>query len=287
MAKKGDQRMDILFDEWSELRDIYRRNWPKHEFAFYLLQNYIQWKSQEQTLNVNIFSLNGNWRNDGTFVLKVIVEEIDGYGSYLIRLLKLLEWEKLSEISMDYLGTHHMAVTKVINDNNLLVRSSNMANYYFMAKEQALAATSLPLPEGFSFARLTPTKHLDYVYNQWPLRSHISYEAGYGLLNRLLLLNESVGLFDAEGVLVSWCLSDQTGAHSDLQTVDSHCRKGYGRLVVMELAKRLARNGSDSKAYVLQENSKSVKLFESIGFHKIQNLHWVVINGKEVKTPLL
>ncbi|KFB49109.1 AGAP008627-PA-like protein [Anopheles sinensis] len=212
MAKTADQLMEISYNEWSELRDIFRRDWPKHEFAFYILQNYVQWKAQEQALNVNIFSLNGNWRNDETFVLKDGFEiyfyssDTDGDGSHMIRLLKLLELEKLPEISMDYLESHHIALTKVIADSNLLVKSSNMANYYFMIKEEVLAADSLPLPEGFAFSRLTPANHLDYVYNQWPLRSHISYEAGYGLLRRLLLLNESVGLFDADGVLVSWCL---------------------------------------------------------------------------------
>uniref|UniRef100_A0A182QI03 N-acetyltransferase domain-containing protein n=1 Tax=Anopheles farauti TaxID=69004 RepID=A0A182QI03_9DIPT len=192
----SDQLVEILHPDWVELRDLYRKDWPKHEFAFYLLENYVRWKAHHSEV-VKCYSLNGNWRADETFVLK---------------------FEKLQ------------------------------------------------------------LKNLDHIYHQWPLRDHISYEAGYGLLKRLILLNESVGLFNEKDLLVSWCLSDQTGAHSDLQTMSSYCRNGYGRMVVIELAKRLARAGSDSKAYVLQENENSVRLFESVGFQKIQNLHWTVVH---------
>uniref|UniRef100_A0AAG5DR56 GCN5-related N-acetyltransferase Rv2170-like domain-containing protein n=1 Tax=Anopheles atroparvus TaxID=41427 RepID=A0AAG5DR56_ANOAO len=284
MADTKDQLIEVSHGDWAELRDLFRRDWPKHEFAFHLLQNYVQWKDQDESIDVKIFSLNENWRDDETFLLKDAFEiyfyssETDENNLHLVRLLTLLEWETLHEISMDYLERHHLAVARVISNRSLSVTSSNLANYYFMAKEKALAQASSPLPEGFAFARLA-LKNLDYVYKQWPLRNHISYEAGFGLLKRLILLNESVGLFNGHGVLVSWCLSDQTGAHSDLQTVEAECRNGYGRLVAKELARRLARKGSDSKAYVLQENEKSIKLFESIGFDRIQNLHWVVIGG--------
>ncbi|XP_050078821.1 uncharacterized protein LOC126565665 [Anopheles maculipalpis] len=281
-----DHLVEVAPAHWTELRNLFQCDWPKHEFAYYLLGNYVSWKRLHEPLDVKCYALNDGWRKNGSFVLK------DGFEIYfyskdddkncttLVQLLSQIRWNSFDEISMDYLEKFHPAVEKIISNKYLTVSSSKLAHYYFMPKEQALALRSSTMPNGFTLSKLLP-KDLDTIYAQWPLRNHISYEAGYGLLKRLILLNETVGLFNAKGELVSWCLSDQTGAHSDLQTLPAYCRKGYGRLVVEELAKRLARSGSDSKAYVLHDNEKSIKLFESVGFRKIQNLHWVVVNARQ------
>ncbi|XP_052896511.1 glycine-N-acyltransferase-like protein 3 [Anopheles moucheti] len=281
----GDQLVEIPQENWSELRNLFQCDWPKHEFAYYLLGNYVNWKAHQATLDIKCYSLNGNWRHNATFVLKDAFEiyfysksENDDC-AMLIRLLSLVRWDSCYEISMDYLERHHSAIERIISDRCLTVASSNLANYYFLPKKEALTLHTSTIPEGYRINKLQP-KDLNHIYANWPLKNHISYEAGYGLLNRLILLNENVGLFNEKDVLVSWCLSDQTGAHSDLQTLPAYCRNGYGRLVVIELAKRLARAGSDSKAYVLHDNEKSIRLFESVGFRKLQNLHWLVVHAK-------
>ncbi|XP_035778438.1 uncharacterized protein LOC118459298 isoform X1 [Anopheles albimanus] len=284
----NDRLVEISYVYWVELRDIFRCDWPKHEFAYYLLANYIRWISVDpsQSEVIKIYSLNGSWRSNQTFLLR------DGFEIYfstttnestcgtLARLLALVDWEVMAEVSMDFQERHQSVIEHITNDRKLTVSSSNVANYYFLEQKQALQISSPTLPKGFVFGRLDGS-HLDYIYNQWPLKDHISYEAGHGLLERLIRLNESVGLFDIHGHLVSWCLSDQTGAHSDLQTAATHYRRGFGRMVVIELAKLLARLGSDSKAYVLSSNERSIKLFESIGFQKLENLRWIVIKGVE------
>uniref|UniRef100_A0A182LT36 N-acetyltransferase domain-containing protein n=1 Tax=Anopheles culicifacies TaxID=139723 RepID=A0A182LT36_9DIPT len=251
----SDQLVEIPREDWTTLRDLFQCDWPKHEFAYYLLGNYVNWMEHHETIDVKCYSLNGDWRKNETFVLK------DGFEIYfyskaendnceiLIRLLSKVRWDSCYEVSMDYLEKFHPAIMQIISDRSLTVSSSNLAHYYFMPKEQALALHASSMPVGFALHKLE-LKDLDNIYVHWPLKNHISYEAGYGLLKRLILLNENVGLFNEKGELVSWCLSDQTGAHSDLQTLLAYCRKGYGRTVVLELAKRLAKAGSDSKAQV-------------------------------------
>ncbi|XP_052870864.1 uncharacterized protein LOC128276446 [Anopheles cruzii] len=284
----ADQLVEISSTHWMELKDLFKNSWPKHEFAYYLLCNYVRWTSADPRLkeNIKIYSLNGCWRTDETFALKEGFEiyfysAAEGADSqHLVRLLSLMDWDAWQEISMDYLERFHAVVEKVINIRGLSIVSSCMANYYYLVKNQALEMNIPPLPEGFAFESLHE-KHLSYIYSQWPLKDNISYESGYRLLKRLIQYNESVGLFDRSGLLVSWCLSDQTGAHSDLQTAVEHKRRGYGRMVVVELAKRLARRGSDSKAYVLSSNENSIKLFEGVGFRKIENLRWVVVHPRD------
>ncbi|XP_058060972.1 uncharacterized protein LOC131211496 [Anopheles bellator] len=283
----ADQLVEISSTHWMELKDLFKNNWPKHEFAYYLLCNYVRWTSSDPRLkqDIKVYSLNGCWRTDETFALKDRFEiyfytTAEGAESqHLVRLLSLMDWNAWQEISMDYLERFHAVVEKLIKNRGLSIASSYLANYYYLTKNQALEMNLPAPPEGFTFESLHE-KHLSYIYSQWPLKNNISYESGYRLLKRLIQYNESVGLFDRSGLLVSWCLSDQTGAHSDLQTTEEYKRRGYGRMVVVELAKRLARRGSDSKAYVLSSNEKSIKLFEGVRFRKIENLRWVVVNPK-------
>ncbi|XP_053673043.1 uncharacterized protein LOC128723340 [Anopheles nili] len=282
----SDRLVEISPEDWTELKILFRSDWPKHEFAYHMLETYIKWNEQHQTTGVQCYSLNGNWRVDETFVLKDGFEIYfystaqDENSSLLIRLLLQIEWQSFSEVSMDFLDKFHQAILKVISEKHLKVVTSNLANYYYLSKEQAFQLHSPSLPEGYVFEKIT-LKDLDHIYDQWPLRTHISYESGYGLLKRLISFNDSVGLFNEKGQIISWCLSDQTGAHSDLQTMPAFRRKGYGRIVVIELAKRLALAGSDSKAYVLHGNENSIRLFESVGFKKMQNLHWMVASAEQ------
>uniref|UniRef100_A0A182SJP5 Uncharacterized protein n=1 Tax=Anopheles maculatus TaxID=74869 RepID=A0A182SJP5_9DIPT len=154
-----DRLVEVPHADWTELRNLFQCEWPKHEFAYYLLRNYVTWKERHETLDVKCYSLNGDWRNNGSFVL------IDGFEIYfyskdddnnctvLIQLLSQIEWDSFNEISMDYLEKYHPAVERIISDKCLTVSSSKLANYYFMPKEQALTLhSSSTLPESFTLS---------------------------------------------------------------------------------------------------------------------------------------
>uniref|UniRef100_A0A182WFH1 Uncharacterized protein n=1 Tax=Anopheles minimus TaxID=112268 RepID=A0A182WFH1_9DIPT len=111
-----DQLVEIPREDWSALRNLFQRDWPKHEFAYYLLGNYLNWMEHQETKDVTCYSLNDNWRKNETFVLQ------DGFEIYfyskdgndncaiLIRLLSLVRWDSCNEVSMDYLERHHPAI---------------------------------------------------------------------------------------------------------------------------------------------------------------------------------
>ncbi|KAL9707237.1 hypothetical protein quinque_010755 [Culex quinquefasciatus] len=277
-----NQLVEILPEDWPELCALFRRNWPEHVFAYGLVSNYIKWKQKSlMETNVQIFSLNGTWSENGTFLLfdefEIYFYSMDvesGYKS-LSDALCLVKWEGYREVSMDFLEKHRAALDVAISEKSLFVAKDTLTNFYYKSKE-VVARDKVDL-EGLRFDRVT-VDQLDHIYNQWPLRTSISQDSGYNLLKRLILLNESIGLFNTkDGSMLSWCLRDQTGAFSDLQTMETHLRKGYGRAVVSEFSRQLAVQGEDSYAFVLASNERSCKLFESCGFTKITHLHWVVV----------
>ncbi|XP_058818038.1 glycine-N-acyltransferase-like protein 3 [Topomyia yanbarensis] len=275
--------VEIPSENWPELRNLYRNNWPEHVYAYGIVNNYIRWKSSDHSdhLGVKILSLNGRWRENGTFLLfddfEIYFYSLDVQTVYqsLTEALCLVPWESYSEVSMDFMEQHRIALDKAISMRKLNVVQDSITNFYYISKENANTLL-VERPVELRFDRIS-VEYLDYIYNQWALKESISQSSGYNLLKRLILLNDSVGLFDEAGNLVSWCLRDQSGALSDLQTSEPYFRKGYGRAVVSELARRLSQLGDDSYALVFSSNYKSCRLFEVAGFRKMCHAHWVVV----------
>ncbi|KAM8715301.1 hypothetical protein ACLKA7_002366 [Drosophila subpalustris] len=83
-----------------------------------------------------------------------------------------------------------------------------------------------------------------------------------------------VGAFDNDGKLVACCLRLPIGALGVLHVVDSHRRLGLGSLMVRCLAKKISELGDEVLAPVVKENIASRKMFEKLGFQKIDDIYW-------------
>lgn len=58
--------------EWTELRDLYRLNWPEHHVAYATVDNFIRWYEKDSGIkNLTIYCLNDSWREDGTYLIVV------------------------------------------------------------------------------------------------------------------------------------------------------------------------------------------------------------------------
>lgn len=54
------------------LRDMYKINWPRHIVNYQTLHNFILWLDNYPSIDgLSIWSLNGTWRQNGTFIIKV------------------------------------------------------------------------------------------------------------------------------------------------------------------------------------------------------------------------
>lgn len=57
--------------EWPRLRDLYRLDWPANLTAFYTLDTFRRWSTETRVPNLIVYSLDGDWTRDGTFVCVV------------------------------------------------------------------------------------------------------------------------------------------------------------------------------------------------------------------------
>uniref|UniRef100_A0AAG5DFG6 N-acetyltransferase domain-containing protein n=1 Tax=Anopheles atroparvus TaxID=41427 RepID=A0AAG5DFG6_ANOAO len=257
--------------DWEEWRDLYLRDWPRYELSYNTVQNYINWSKRDPKIkDLAIYSLNGSWRENGTYI---IIDRIDLYmdtleesTDTLRRALHLVDWDYYYVAVM---CQYDKLLFETFEKLDVMVFNARPNTMYFLAKEKALTL-SWQVPEGLRLGPLLPS-HAKFINDLWPHR-----ETGSEFyLERFIRWNVSMGLFDDRegGTLLGWCVLMQKGAMASLGVAER--RKGYGTLVVKAFAKKLAELGHNSYASVLVDNEPSKALFESVGFKAIGRVNWV------------
>ncbi|XP_066108367.1 glycine N-acyltransferase-like protein 3 isoform X1 [Saccopteryx bilineata] len=74
----------------------------------------------------------------------------------------------------------------------------------------------------------------------------------------------SVCVRDEKGHPVSWSITDQFATMCHNYTLPEHRRKGYSRLVVLTLARKLQSRGFPTQGNVLDDNTASISLLKNI-----------------------
>ncbi|XP_058065128.1 uncharacterized protein LOC131214813, partial [Anopheles bellator] len=182
----------------------------------------------------------------------------------LRRALELVDWDYYYVAVMCEYETLLFDVFKQLNVQLDIARPNYI---YYLSKEEAHALT-VTLPEGLRLASLKP-ENAYTVNDHWSLR-----EAGSEFsLERLICWNPSIGLYDSSDNLLGWCVVTQMGVIGSLGVIEK--RKGYGKLVLKGIVKKLAEMGFCSYASILVNNEPSKALFESVGFKIIKRVNWI------------
>lgn len=66
----NDRLVEIHVSEWSDLRDLYRRDWPRHILGYNTINTVLSWVKQQKINHLSVLSLNDDWQ-DGTFLCLV------------------------------------------------------------------------------------------------------------------------------------------------------------------------------------------------------------------------
>ncbi|XP_049548226.1 uncharacterized protein LOC125959445 [Anopheles darlingi] len=264
----------IPANDWAQLRDLYLKNWPEHHVAYATIDNYLRWYEKDPAIkNLTIYCLNGSWREDGTYLVvdryELLIYSLDPTNRTLARALPLLDWSGGLKVS-SLLARHRQPVIDVITAKGLTKEYDLETYLYFMPKEQCNALL-LQVPDGFMLKTLS-SKDAREVDEYWPNR----HTGSLFLMQRLAAWNPCVGLYEqSTGKLVAWCLRAQFGALGSLQVVPEYLRRGFGTVVTVATAKKVAALGHDCYAVVIAGNVPSSGLFERLGFEHRDNAFFV------------
>ncbi|XP_050078276.1 uncharacterized protein LOC126565171 [Anopheles maculipalpis] len=269
-----DQLCIISPNEWHELRDLYRESWPEHHVAYATIDNYIRWYEKDGNIkNLTIYCLNGTWRQDGTYLIvdryQLFVYSKEPSNRSLTKALHLLDWSKGLKVS-SLLSRHRKPVIDVIDAKNLQKEYDSETFVYYMPKSDC-DALQLSVPEGFELKALRSEDAVK-ANDLWPNR----HQGSLFFLQRLAAWNANAGLYECStGKLVAWCFRLQAGPLGALQVDTEYLRRGFGSVVAIATAKKIAALGHDCFGLVNVANEPSKRMFEKIGFKQDGKAYWV------------
>lgn len=103
------------------------------------------------------------------------------------------------------------------------------------------------------------------VNDFWPHK----FPGSVNCVKNLIQTDFSMGAFSTtSGDLLAWILRYPTGTLAMLRVKGELYRKGLGKLVTTAMTKMMAENGLDSSATILNNNTASKNLFESVGYEE-------------------
>uniref|UniRef100_A0A3Q3CT24 Glycine N-acyltransferase-like protein n=1 Tax=Haplochromis burtoni TaxID=8153 RepID=A0A3Q3CT24_HAPBU len=105
--------------------------------------------------------------------------------------------------------------------------------------------------------------HVDLVNKTWKFGGD---EKGYRKIENLISNFPSCCITDSQGQPVSWILVYDYCALGMLYTLPEHRGKGYAKIVISTLAKKLHAEGYPVFCYIEEDNVLSYKLFKNMGF---------------------
>lgn len=125
--------------------------------------------------------------------------------------------------------------------------------------------------------------HIPQIHALWPHRNLRNPELSTEYLATMARLNRGLGFFLKEkNTLVSWILHTEIGSLGMLQTVDEHKCKGYGKKIVKAMVKELAAEENlDSTLFIVENNTPSIKIFESLGYSRITKATWFELKANK------
>ncbi|XP_041644940.1 glycine N-acyltransferase-like [Cheilinus undulatus] len=105
--------------------------------------------------------------------------------------------------------------------------------------------------------------HVSLVNQMWKFGKS---ENSLGMIRGMVTNFPSCCVLDAEGKPVSWVLMYETCAMGILYTLPEHRRKGYAKVLIYSMAKRLHTEGYPVYCSIEEDNMPSHGLFKSLGF---------------------
>lgn len=280
------QEQDILVEIPNEdlpnLRDLYSKQLPFATHVYSFLNTAMKWmKVSPEKSYIKIFSPNGDWRRDGTFVALLqwscydlfvfTLEETCERLEHALMTTQRIDW---SQVILFYAvhQNHTDTVYKVLDKLELKVEHSTKTDFWWMPKEQASQLT-VACPENFEIKILKP-EHAEIINEIWPHR----YPGSVNYLRTFIEMNGGHGVFTkTDGKLVSWVLKNQMGTLGILQTIDAYKRMGLGSAVTKSLSREIALEGHNPLGTVLVENTASQAMFRNIGFSPSDWCQYIVV----------
>ncbi|XP_014193591.1 glycine N-acyltransferase-like protein 3 [Haplochromis burtoni] len=223
--------LEVVVDTWPDFKVIICRPNPENKRAPNFKKKMTYYSTDEQSLR------------------KMLTDEnaVDWITYFMIGGLDVSHAPMLKQVSSDR-RVNHKVYTLV---HLLYLPDTNHLHMPVVDSELESRISSLNL------------SHVDLVNKTWKFGGD---EKGYRTIENLISNFPSCCITDSQGQPVSWILVYDYCALGMLYTLPEHRGKGYAKIVISTLAKKLHAEGYPVFCYIEEDNVLSYKLFKNLGF---------------------
>nr|XP_046258032.1 glycine N-acyltransferase-like protein 3 [Scatophagus argus] len=174
-----------------------------------------------------------------------------------IRKSSVIDWTKCLCIGTNL---RHIDVFRTVASEKD-VPSSKLAVCHMMTLEDISNLPSID-SSGISLSSLDES-HVGMVNQTWKFSKNME---AVRMIRNMLANFPSCCVLDTEAKPVSWILTYSSCAMGMLYTLPEHRGKGYAKVLVSTMAKRLHAEGYPVYCFIEEDNVVSYRLFKSLGF---------------------
>ncbi|CAD6998150.1 unnamed protein product [Ceratitis capitata] len=280
-TNNSEYMVAIPTDQWPALRNVYRQNWPKDAYTYFMLNNYINWARRDPELckrEVRILSVDNDWSEHGIYILEdksdyfhVVHVDICSHAEDMARLqlaLSYVDTTPYTELlfrdkSCKIVKKHLEHLGYIIN-----LKTCYPSKYYHLHQDDCLRL-EVRSRNDFIMKPLNVTD-AKYIDDAWKYKSagslytivrNIKYNLSWALMNQ---------------TLVNYALGCELGTIAFLHVKDNFRRRGLAEDLVRSMCHKLAEQGCDATAHIEDTNEASTKLFRKLGFQPREYNYWFI-----------
>ncbi|XP_040906419.1 glycine N-acyltransferase-like protein 3 [Toxotes jaculatrix] len=223
--------LEVLVDTWPDFKVIICRPDPMNKHALELRRKVTYYSMDEQILR------------------KVLTEE------------NALDWSTYFLLGgFDF--SHAPMLKQVSSDRKVNNKCYTLVHLLYLPDSSHLLTPTVDseLESRISTLNLS---HVDLVNKTWKFGGN---EQGYNNIKNLISNFPSCCITNGQGQPVSWILVYDYCAMGILYTLPEHRGKGYAKVLVSTMAKRLHDEGYPVYCFIEEDNLVSYRLFKSLGF---------------------
>lgn len=223
--------LQVVVDTWPDFKVIICRPDPENKSALNFMKKVTYYSTDEQT------------------VMKMLTEEnpVDWSRHFVIGGVDFSCAPMLKQVSSDRRVNHKISILVHL----LYLPDTNHLHMPVVDSEIESRISSLNL------------SHVDLVNKTWKFGGD---EMSYRRLENFISNFPSCCITDSQGQPVSWILVYDYCAMGILYTLPEHRGKGYAKVIISTLAKKLHAEGYPVYCFIEEDNVLSYKLFTKLGF---------------------
>uniref|UniRef100_A0A1B6D630 N-acetyltransferase domain-containing protein n=1 Tax=Clastoptera arizonana TaxID=38151 RepID=A0A1B6D630_9HEMI len=276
--------MDILQEmNITEASDVFitlGRDAPDSIHIHFFILNFIIWSEYTDAVDMHFYCPHGNSRDGSVYAIArfkngptfITFHCVDLHFDYILKHLnetKIIDWNE--DIIFEAIHEKFTPILRIIiAEKKLKIVNEDVVHQVWLNYHKRKEMLVL-VPDPLYIAPMRK-REFKFIKQNW---EYYSSELE-PVINTTLENNCVIGLYHrSNDSLMGWAVEQHFGGIGMLYVLEEYRNQGYGATIIQAMCHRMIDRQIDPYAFIHINNSRSLALFEKVGFKKINLAHWV------------